>query len=132
MVGFVWVGLVPLRALRPHEMVDPRNVSHILASIRSERVLHDPVYVDAFTGVILDGHHRVTALSRLGARFVPAVLVNYLSPLIRVGSWRAEATLSKFEVLSRGLTGRLFPPKTSRHVFPERITGLDVSLSDLL
>ena len=99
--------------------------------IERDGVLHDPIYVDLTTKVILDGHHRTEALRRLGYKRIPVVLVRYFSPDVRVESWRPGVKVTKREVIYRGLNGNKFPPKTSRHLFPRRITGLDVPLDVL-
>ena len=129
MGGFAGLKLIPLRLLRPHEQVVESHVEELINEIEADGVLRDPVYVDIVTGVILDGHHRTEALRHLGYKRIPSVLVYYFSPEVRVGSWRPDVKVTKREVIYRGLNGRKFPPKTSRHVFPSRLTGLNVPLS---
>jgi len=73
------------------------------------------VVVDRVSFVILDGHHRVLALQRLGCGLIPAYLVDYSDPGIVVWPRRREIPVSKESVIASGLCGRLYPPKTSRH-----------------
>jgi len=129
--GFAGLKLLPLRLLKSHEQVVEPHVEELMSEIERDGVLRDPIYVDVVSKVILDGHHRTEALKRLGCRRIPAVLVRYFSPEIRVESWRPGVKVTKREVIYRGLNGIKFPPKTSRHVFPYRVTGLDVSLDRL-
>jgi len=110
--------LLELARLRSHEQVDESALRALAAEIQRDGRLLQPVIVDAESLVILDGHHRVSALRDLGCRLVPAYLVDYGDPAITVGSWRAETPpVSKDDVVQAGYLGRPFPPKTSRHCF---------------
>jgi len=121
--------LVNINVLKPHEEVDEEHLRELQSQIASDGVLKKPVIVDAETMTILDGHHRVEALRRLGAEKVPAVLVQYRSPRILVRSWNGGTPPSKDEVVARASRGELFPPKTTRHVY--RNGRGEVHLSEL-
>jgi len=125
------LALVPLKVLRPHEEVVEQRVSSLEKDIRERGVLIRPILVDAKTMVILDGHHRVEALRRIGARRIPAVLVDYDSDCVTVGSWREGVVVSKDEVRRRGLAGDPYPPKTSRHRVCFEIPEVNYSLASL-
>jgi hypothetical protein len=122
------LALVPRRALRPHEEVDADRVKRLADAIREDGALSDPVVADEGTRVILDGHHRHAALSRLDCRLVPCYLVDYLDPTVQVERWSDGRPMDKREVLQRGLGGDLLPRKTSRHrtltELPPRATPL--------
>ncbi len=109
--------LVDIRVLRPHERVDERHLEELLEQILADGVLKTPVIVDSESMTILDGHHRVAALKRLGASKIPAVLVDYRDPRIRVESWDGVEPPSKDEIVERARRGDLLPPKTTRHVY---------------
>ncbi|MCE4604886.1 MAG: ParB N-terminal domain-containing protein [Aeropyrum sp.] len=126
------LALVPIDKLKRHEEVLEHKVASLEDDIRSRGVLIRPILVDAKTLVILDGHHRVEALRRLGARRVPAVLVDYDSDCVNVDSWREGVTVSKDEVRRRGLSGDPYPPKTSRHRLCFNIPEVNYSLSNLV
>ena len=126
------VALVPLGRLRAHEMVEPQRVEKLVEDIRRRGRVERPVLVDVKTLVILDGHHRVAALRRLGARCVPAVLVDYSSPCVEVGSWRPGLHVDKATVLRAGLEGKPLPPRTSRHQVCFEIPRADTPLEELL
>ena len=56
----------------------------------------------------------------LGLKFLPTILIDYLvDDRIQVMTWpNAESdSITKEEVIEMGLSGNLFPPKTSKHVF---------------
>src|SRR2546427_12158141 len=84
--------------------------------IRKDGYLRRPVLVADGELVILDGHHRVEAVRALGARVIPAYLIDYFSDIVRLSTWPdAEGSVvTKEEVIPRGRTGDLFPPQTAR------------------
>lgn len=120
--------LLTREKLRPHEKVDEDAVEKLAAQLRAEGALMRPVVVDAATRVILDGHHRFAALSRLGARLIPCHLVDYNDPAIRVERWDDGSPMDKRELIGRALSGDLLPIKTSKHTtlrrLPNRLTPL--------
>ncbi|MCE4610709.1 MAG: ParB N-terminal domain-containing protein [Desulfurococcales archaeon] len=127
------IALILLDNLKPHEMVIEERVKMLQESLVREGVQIRPILVDYKTMVILDGHHRVEALRRLGARKVAAVLVDYDSDeCIKVGTWREGWVVSKNEVRERGLKGKLYPPRTSRHMPRFKVPEVNVPLNDLL
>ena len=106
---------VELDDLRPHENVDPRRVARLKAEIERDGMLKLAIAVDIHTRVILDGHHRLAVLRQIGCKRIPVTFVDYSSPLIEVFS-RNEYPLTKSEIVQAGLGGRLYPPKTSKHM----------------
>jgi hypothetical protein len=108
--------ILPISFLKPHEDVDPGFVRELAEDIKRCGLLKKPIVVDSETLIIIDGHHRVEALKRLGCRRIPCLFVNYRSPRIAVLSWRGGEPLSKELVLNAGLRGELLPPKTTRHI----------------
>ncbi|WP_232502305.1 ParB N-terminal domain-containing protein [Aeropyrum camini] len=125
------VGLVSISSLKPHEEIEGERLHILLEDIKRRRLVVKPILVDAKTLVILDGHHRFNALKILGARYAPAVLVDYDSPCVSVGSWREGVSVSKEEVRRRGVEGRLYPPRTSRHRVCFEIPDVNATLEEL-
>jgi len=123
--------LVETDSLRPHEQVDEAHLRRLTEEIRRDGVLYRPVLVDRQSLVILDGHHRVLALRHLGCRFAPAYLVDYDDARIQVWPRRRDVPVSKSSVIQTGTSGRLYPPKTSRHVFPEEPAARPMPLAAL-
>jgi len=58
-----------------------------MRSIRAQGFVKHPIIVDKESMVVLDGVHRVFALKKLGVKRVPACLVYYKNPNIKVGGW---------------------------------------------
>lgn len=112
---------LPIDRLRPHEEVDEEALEEVIEALRREIGLSVPIVVDRRTLVILDGHHRHAAYRALGMKEIPCVLVDYDSPRIRVEARRPGIVVSKAEVIRRGLSGQLYPPKTTRHLFPDEL-----------
>lgn len=107
--------LIPTRRLVRHEQVDDEHVDRLAARIEAEGALFKPIVADEGSYVVLDGHHRFAALVRLGCRLVPCHLVDYNDPAIQVEHWENGAPMSKIDLISNALSGRLYPAKTSRH-----------------
>ena len=112
-------GFVDNGILLPHEALEPERLAELRISLGHNGVLYHPVIADRDSLVILDGHHRVQILRELGCARVPVYLVHYKDPTIRVFSRRPGIAVDKGTVIDRGLGGRPFPARTSRHVFPE-------------
>lgn len=107
--------LVSIELLKAHEEIDKVYHEKLKKTIESDKVLKKPIVADINTYIILDGHHRVSVLRSLGCRLVPAVLVDYNSPSIIVESWR-NMRIDKKTVISCALNGKMFPPKTTKHM----------------
>jgi cysteine synthase/O-phosphoserine sulfhydrylase/cystathionine beta-synthase len=108
--------LIELDKLRQHEEVDPEHLKELTEEIASDKILKYTIVVDEKTKVILDGEHRYNALKILGCKRIPVIYVDYNSPNIEVQTWRNNYHLTKRDVIEAALTGKRFPPKTSRHM----------------
>jgi len=121
--------LVELARLRAHEEVDFTHLRKLKEEIDSDRVLKFAIAVDKGTNIILDGHHRVSALKELGCERIPVVFVDYGSFQIKVDNWRNGPEVTKRMVVDAGLSGRSFPSKTSKHMI--RINGKFMHISTI-
>ena len=127
------VVLVETVSLRDHEEVIPDNLE-----IRTSKLLskgfYKPIIVDRGSMVILDGHHKWTAAKSLGLARVPVIMVDYLvdeGVLVDVWPDCGKESITKTEVLEKGVSGDVFPPKTSRHTLPFKIPSIRIPLSEL-
>jgi hypothetical protein len=118
--------------LKEHEEVVPEKVRELVVEIQRTGRVIEPIWVARRTGVILNGHHRFAALRQLGAKWVPAWVLDYDDGTVALTRWSPGPPLSKKEILLRARQGRLLPPKTSRHTvvvdLPDRETPLAVLL----
>jgi uncharacterized protein (DUF1015 family) len=108
--------IVEIEKLKEHEEIKPEYLEELKNQIRSDGVLKMAIAVDKDTYVVLDGHHRLHALKKLGCTKIPVTLVDYRSPNIKVFTWREGETLTKEMIIKTALAGKRMPPKTSRHM----------------
>lgn len=124
--------LVPIEWLKAHEEYVEARVQELFGRFQKSGAVDYAVVADATTGTVIDGHHRLEALRRSGARWVPAHLVDYADAHLTVSNWREhEPPVTKEDVLVRAREGRLFPPKTTRHDFVRVLDPVDVPLKVL-
>ncbi len=116
-----------------HERIRPALLEQLTEQIRRDGYLRRPILVADRDFVILDGHHRLEALRALGARRIPAYLIDYFSDIVQLGTWpeAVVSVITKEEVIRRGRTGDLFPPKTSRHTMTISLEDRPTDLEDL-
>lgn len=125
------IKLVPIAKLRAHEQVCPQRLEQLLARIKQDGRLKNPIVIDGKTAVILDGHHRVECLRLMHCRLAPAMAVDYLSDQVRVFPRRKNFRVSKAAVLEQGLAKRPFPHKTTRNWIKGRIRGINFPFDKL-
>ena len=127
------VEILDIGSLMGHEEVIPSNLESRTTKLL-ERGFYKPIIADRSSLVILDGHHKWTAARVLGLARVPVLLVDYLvDGGVEVDVWPdcGKASITKQEVLDMGISGDLFPPKTSRHSLPFKIPSIGIPLSEL-
>jgi hypothetical protein len=108
--------LIDLDELREHEQIRPEYLEELKNEILSDGILKMPIAVDRTTYIILDGHHRLHALRRIGCKRIPCILFDYQSAEIEVLPHREGETITKEMIIETALTGRRMPPKTSKHM----------------
>jgi hypothetical protein len=125
------VKLIAIAKLRAHEQVCPQRLVQVMAAIKRSGRINNPVIVDQKNKIVLDGHHRVESLKRLGCRLVPVMEVNYLSDQVRVYPRRSNIKISKKTVVNTVLHQQLFPHKTTKHLIKNRIREVKINLNRL-
>ena len=125
--------VVELSRLRGHEETQEPLLRKLVDQIKADGFLRKPVLVESEHCVILDGHHRVAALRLLGCVRIPVYLVEYADPAIGLTTWPGAvvATVTKAEVVDRGVRGKPFPPKTTRHLVSFTLDEVRVPLDEL-
>jgi len=132
MSGSPEFALLRISDLKAHEEIEEANLLDLIAHIRHSRVLSDPIWVARGSSVILNGHHRVEALRRLGADRVAAWVLDYESELVHLERWHPGPPIAKSEVVRRAEEGRPFPPKTTRHRLLFDLPPRPTPLSELM
>ncbi len=107
---------IELKVLKEHEEIRPEYLEQLKNEILSDGILKMPIAVDKKTYIILDGHHRLHALKKIGCKRIPVILFDYQSPEIEVIPWREDEMITKEMIIQTALAGRRMPPKTSRHM----------------
>ncbi len=110
------VSFFRIDALREHEEIRPDYLEKLKEEILSDGMLKMPICADRKTCVILDGHHRLQALKKIGCTKIPVVLVDYDSAEIQVLPWREGEVITKEKIIDTALSGRRMPSKTSKHM----------------
>lgn len=107
---------IRIEELREHEEIRPDYLEDLKNEILSDGILKMPIAVDRITYIILDGHHRLHALKKIGCKKIPVILVDYQSPEIEVIPWREGEKITKEMIIDTALTGKRMRPKTSKHM----------------
>ena len=105
-----------IEELKEHEEIRPDYLETLKNEILADGILKMPICIDKKTCIILDGHHRLQALKRLGCKKIPCVLVDYQSENISVIPWREGETITKETIIDMALSGRKMSSKTSKHM----------------
>ena len=74
------------------------------------------------------------AAHKLSLRLVPVILVDYLTDdSVSVVTWpnSGKNSITKNEVIEKGMSESLFHPKTSRHLFDFELPKIAIPLTDL-
>ncbi|MCE6078513.1 hypothetical protein GOZ89_25245 [Agrobacterium vitis] len=125
------VEFLNISKLLPTEEHIKRKADELHAKIESEGFWTHPILVLEREYVVLDGHHRCAAAALLGLTVVPSLLVSSTSPRLKLECWRDGEAVTIEEVVSRGISGDLFPPKTTKFSLLGEAPKLMVSLREL-
>lgn len=106
---------VSIDDILPHEkvIVDKKEVLKSSLKYKDEYIIISTILICSQSNMIIDGHHRYTALKELGYDKVPVTIVNYFSDKIITDE---KDTFSKKEIIYRSKTGDLFEPKSTKHL----------------
>ena len=73
------------------------------------------IVIDISTNVIIDGHHRYCVFQELLVQTITVLAVDYLTDE-RILVHPTNTTITKTDVISSALSGRLYEPKTTKHM----------------
>jgi hypothetical protein len=107
---------IKIEELKEHEEIRPDYLEELKNEIVLDGILKMPIAVDKNHYIILDGHHRLHALKKIGCKKIPAILIDYRSPEVSVIPWREGENITKDMIIHTALTGGRMPPKTSKHM----------------
>lgn len=105
---------MPLDKIKSHEEHIVERKAKLLEYLNENDYFVLPsMILDAKHFVILDGHHRLNILKELGKKEEYVLLVNYDSESIIP---HETNNVTKKEIIEAGVTGKLLPAKSSKHV----------------
>tara|TARA_B100000029_G_scaffold395976_1_gene393905 strand:+ start:102 stop:512 length:411 start_codon:yes stop_codon:yes gene_type:complete len=128
------VELVDINWLKAHEEVHQKKVIELFEMTLRWGGYTKPLLIDRETGTILDGHHRFEVGKKLKLKFIPAIVTDYFEDeRITVTTWPNSEikNIDKKDVIEMALSGKLYPPKTSKHALSEYLPPIMVKLEDL-
>jgi len=130
--------MIPVEKIRPLEYVFPNHYKNLKKMIYDVNYMKHALIVEDKYNIVLDGSNRHLFLALEGYKYAPVHFVNYEDPHVRVGSNRVHrlvidgpVTVTKEEVIRRGTTGDLYPPRTTRHFIPFLRPEINISLDKL-
>ncbi len=126
--------VLEIRHLHGHERIRPSLLDQLTELIKRDGYILRPILVADRAFVVLDGHHRLEALRALGCRRIPAYVVDYSSEIVNLSTWpdAVVSSVTKDEVIRRGLANDRFPPKTTRHTLSIELEDRPVDLKNLV
>lgn len=68
------IDIIDNRLIKPHETIRLHHAYKILAAIKKDGVVQQPLIVEKNTMILLDGHHRFYAIKELGLSKSPVYL----------------------------------------------------------
>lgn len=128
------VQLVPVNWLKAHEEIKIKPRDKLLDMTQRWGGFTKPILVDALTGSLLDGHHRLSVAQELGLKLIPAICIDYLnSEIITLELWPNANidSVNKTDVIEMCLSNELYPPKTTKHVVIYDLPPILVTLKEL-
>jgi len=107
--------MIPFQELKPHEKVVLKRkeaLKNYILSMNPEIIISS-IIICSETKMIIDGHHRYSALRELDFLEMPVTMVNYSSDKIKAYH---DDRIEKEAILTASLSGVLLPPKSSKHI----------------
>ena len=106
---------VDVDIIMPHEKVllDKKDILKNNLKYKDEYIIISTILICSKSNMIIDGHHRYTALKELVYKKIPVTLINYFSDKIITGK---NKTLLKKDIISNSQNNNLYEPKTTKHL----------------
>ena len=93
------IDFISLDKILPHEEIIPRELERVKDSLKNDGELRYPIVVAKGYYVLLDGHHRWSALLEMGYSQAPCILFDYFNDkAIMVDTWYPRVQID-FEIM---------------------------------
>lgn len=125
------VELIKLYRLKPHEQISPTHLSLLAEKINQDCRWLVPIIIDKDTGIIMDGHHRYHIAFQLGFTRIPCYQMSYHSDDVKIYHWQTSQPFDYRKILNIVASGKVFPPKTTHHVFDKLFDKVNIEFDDL-
>lgn len=126
--GYV-VAVRPIDYFRPSEEVDTTHVQRLAEEVRRSGHWLAPLPVEADSGLVMDGNHRLHVARLLGLRRLPCVPLRYGDERLHVRCWSTGRLFSLRELQAIVAIPAVLPYKTTRHAFDPPLPETEIPLS---
>ncbi|MBN3817428.1 ParB N-terminal domain-containing protein [Paraburkholderia sp. Se-20369] len=123
------IELIPTAHILPNEEHDETRLLEVLDSIARSGRWTAPIVLERASLAVMDGHHRLAAARRLSLPRVPCVLLDYAQ--VGVETRRADYRVNGEQIVARSRARQLYPPKTTRHIFPQALPVCSIDIAIL-
>ncbi|MES1987433.1 MAG: transcriptional regulator [Pseudomonadota bacterium] len=103
--------------LRQSEHIDPTIVEQLKQQITEEGVWRSILPVEASSGLVMDGNHRLHVARQLELLRLPIIRLEYKDSCVRVNQWSNGKPYDLNRIAWQIETGAILPYKTTRHTF---------------
>ncbi|PCE33083.1 ParB N-terminal domain-containing protein [Burkholderia ubonensis] len=120
------IEFVSTAAILPNEEHDHAHAAELARAMQYSGLWRVPIILERDSFAVMDGHHRLAAAHALGLSRIPALRLEYRQ--VEVVASRDGFVVTPEEIVARARGGRLYPQKTTRHLFPSPIPNCNISL----
>jgi len=124
--------LLPVKTLRQTEVINLQNLNSLIGKIKQDRCWVAPIWVHVGHDVVLDGNHRLNAARELRMQLVPCYLMDYDDAKLQVLCRHSDDRFDGLRVIQAGISGKLLPYKSSRHIYNSALPKCQIEISNLL